>query len=159
MVELFGLEWHETEIGKFFLEFLEEPSTIFYGLFKKLRENNLATSFYHMSGGAFDGKLARPLAKHEFFAKLENLFPADWREYAIAGKRFTPAETAYAKWPMGNEGFVTTSTPKEAINCINPFGLEGRTVGYLEFARDGRTGVELEGIKSSNGENVYYSGR
>src|SRR3989344_767475 len=154
MVELFGLEWHETEIGKFFLEFLEEPSTIFYGLFKKLKENNLATSFYHMSGGAFDGKLARPLAKHELFAKLENLFPADWREYAIAGKRFTSAETAYAKWSMGNEGFVTTSTPKEAINCINLFGLEGRTVGYLESARDGRTGVELEGIKSSNGENV-----
>lgn len=159
MPELFGLDWHETEAGKIFLEFLEEPSTIFYGLFKKLKEDNLATSFYHMSGGAFDGKLARPLAKHNIFVKIVDLFPADWREYTIAGKQFTRAEVAYAKWPMGNEGFVTTSMPEKTVNFINNFGLEGKMIGQLESAQNGRTGVELSSIKSSDGTNVYYSGK
>lgn len=159
MIEMLGLEWHKTKEGKIFLEFLEEPSTIFYGLFRELWEKNLATSFYHMSGGSFDGKLAKPLAKHGLFAKIENLFPADWREYTIAGKRFTPAEAAYAKWPMGNEGAVTTFSPEQTLDFIRYYGLECRIVGQLETAKNGRTGVELAGIKSSYGRNVYYSGK
>ncbi len=159
MIELFGEEWHETKYGRQFLEFLEEPSTVFYNVFKCLRGKNLATSFYHMSGGAFDGKLARPLAKNNLFVSIKNLFPADWREYAIAGRRLTPAEIAYAKWPMGNEGFVTAPAPEKAIYFIRESGLECKIVGQLEQAKDGRTGVELAGIKSSNGGNVYYPGK
>ena len=159
MIELLGQDWHETEAGKIFMEFLGEPSTVFYGLFGGLRRMGFTTSSYHMSGGAFEGKLAKPLAKHDLFVKIENLFPADWREYTIAGRRFTQAEVAYAKWPMGNEGFVTTSNPGQTMNIINSSNLESRIVGQLETAKCGRTGVELVGIRASNGENVYYSGR
>ncbi|MFH1325312.1 MAG: hypothetical protein ABIH49_00895 [archaeon] len=158
MIEWLGLEWHTTDTGREFLEFLQEPSTMFYLLFRKLRENNLATSFYHMSGGAFNGKLARPLAKYGIFARLENLFPADWRENIFVERGHILPEIARAKWPMGNEGFVTTQFPERTLDYIKNYGLEGRIVGQLEIAKDGRTGVELVGIKSSDGTDIYYPG-
>jgi phosphoribosylaminoimidazole (AIR) synthetase len=161
MVELFGPNWHETSEGKVFMRFLGEPSTIFYGLFSQLRQSGLATSFYHMSGGAFDGKLARPLAKDDLFVRVANLFPADWRESTIVGARCTPAEVAYAKWPMGNEGFVTTNRPNDTMEVIasRKYGLEARIVGRIETAIDGRTGVELAEVNASNGKPVYFSGK
>ena len=161
MVEMLGTGWHLTEIGKLFMNFLAEPSTIFYELFTDLRKEDLGTSFYHMSGGAYKGKLAAPLAKEGLFVKIENLFPTDFRELAIVGKRFNSAEIAYAKFPMGTEGFVTTSKPDDTLRHIRNYGyhLEGRVVGKLQKAENGRTGVELAGIKSSDGNNVYYSGK
>jgi phosphoribosylaminoimidazole (AIR) synthetase len=159
MVEMMGFDWHLTEDGQRFLEFLGEPSTVFYGLFTDLRKAALATSFYHMSGGAFNGKLAKPLAKHNLFVEVRGLFPADWREYTLAGKRFTSAEVAYGKWPMGNEGFVTSKAPGNAMAFIRRNGLECNVVGTLQTARGRRTGVELAEIIGSDGKSVYYSGR
>jgi len=114
-----------------------------------------------MSGGAFDGKLARPLAKDDLFVRVANLFPADWRESTIVGARCTPAEVAYAKWPMGNEGFVTTNRPNDTMEVIasRKYGLEARIVGRIETAIDGRTGVELAEVNASNGKPVYFSGK
>ena len=157
MVELFGEDWHGTDIGKIFLEYLAAPSTVLYPAFRGLIDSGLATSVYHMSGGAFNGKLARPLAEHGLFVRLENLFKPDWRELALAGASFTSAEVAYAKWPMGNDGFVTTGYLDEAMNTIRErYSLRARAVGRLEEATDGRTGVELVAV---NGEEVYYSGK
>lgn len=158
MQELFGLEWHTTPEGRMFMPFLSAPSTVFYGAFSKLINNGLASSIYHMSGGAFKGKLAKPLANHGLYAEIHGLFPADWRELALAGARLTPAEIAYAKWPMGNEGFAATSRPDDAIALLREHGLQGRIVGQLQ-ALNGMTGIRLMGIKSSSNEPVYYSGR
>jgi phosphoribosylaminoimidazole (AIR) synthetase len=163
MIKLFGERYHETEIGKIFLEYLAAPSIVLYPHFKHLIDNNLATSVYHMSGGAYKSKLAKPLAKHGLFVCIEDLFAPDWRELALAGANFTSAEAAYEKWPMGNDGFVTTRNPKEVISYLENHGLKGRMVGQLKVSYDvtnnvatKRTGVELTAF---NGQKVYYSGR
>lgn len=156
VVKLFGREYHKTAEGKLFLEYLAEPSTLLYPLFKELVDNGLATSCYHMSGGAYNGKLARPLAKHSLFASIDELFEPDWRELALSGANFTSAETAYAKWPMGNDGFITTNDPERAMAEIRNYGLEAKVVGKIRSAKDGKTGVELTAY---NGEKVYFSGR
>jgi len=155
MVHLFGERWHETPEGKLFLEFLAEPSTILYPVFTELIQRNLATSVYHMSGGAFKGKLARPIAKHGLYVNMKDLFLPDYRELALAGAGFTSAEVAYSKWPMGNDGFVTTKDPERTIRDIRKMGLEARVVGQLEMTD--KTGVRLE--VPTTGEFVEYSGR
>lgn len=159
MIKQFGDNWHQTPEGRMFLEFLAEPSTVFYPVFNALIEQGCATSVYHMSGGAYNGKLAKPLARHGLYATLEGLFDADWRELALGGFSFTSAEAAYAKWPMGNEGFITTSDPEKAMRIIATYGLEARQVGSVEKTADGKTGIELVGIKGSGGKNVYFSGQ
>jgi phosphoribosylaminoimidazole (AIR) synthetase len=155
MINLFGENYHNTEIGKIFLEYLSAPSIIFYPHFRDLINRNLATSVYHMSGGAYNGKLARPLAKQGLFVKIENLFQPDWRELALGGAMFTSAQVAYAKWPMGNDGFVTTQHPDEVLSYLSGKGLDGRVVGRLEKNAEGKTGVELTAF---NGEKIYYPG-
>ncbi len=161
MVKVFGENWHQTTVGKLFLEYLATPSTIMYPLFRDLIEGDLATSVYHLSGGSYNGKLARPLAKHNLFAAIdgESLFQPDWRELAISGFTFTRPEDAYQKWPMGTDGFITTSKPERAIQFINQYGLEARKVSTLEKAKGGKTGVELIGIKDSKGQDIYYTGK
>jgi len=149
MRRMFGENWHETEIGKKFLEFLAEPSTVLYPVFQELISSGLATSVYHMSGGAYDGKFARPLAKHGLMAKLDNLFAPDWRELALC--TLTPARAAYGKYPMGNEGFVTTTKPDDAIAAIKARGLDAQLAGRIEEG----TGVELV---AWNREKVYFDG-
>jgi len=153
MVKVFGNEWHKTDIGKIFMEYLAEPSTIFYPVFRELVDNNLASSVYHMSGGAYNGKLARPIAQHGLFAHMENLFEPDWREVTLAAYSLS-AKEAYAKFPMGNEGFITTDYPSKAIQVINKFGLEARVVAELK--KTDRTGVEF---KAFNGQDIYFSGK
>src|SRR3989344_5878549 len=74
MIDRFGLEWHTTPEGKDYIEYLGEPSIVLYPVFRELLDRGLATSFYHMSGGSYEGKLARPLAEEGLFARLEGLF-------------------------------------------------------------------------------------
>lgn len=154
--KILGEDYHKTKIGKLFLKYLARPSEVLYPIFKDLVDNNLVTSVYHMSGGAFNGKLARPLAKHNLFVSIDDLLPPDWRELTLAGASFTSAEKAYSSWPMGNDGFITTNNPEEAIEMIQRYGLKAKVVGTLKKAVKGKTGVEL---KAYNGEKVYYSGR
>src|SRR3989344_2741806 len=156
MVQLFGKKYQHTQMGKLFLEYLATPSTILYAVFKPLIDQGLATNVYHMSGGAYNGKLAKPLAQHNLFVRLENLFPPDWRELTLAGANFSSAEEAHAKWPMGNEGFVSTQNPREAIRLIEDMDLQARVVGILQEAVDGKTGVELEPRPR---KVVYFSGK
>ena len=156
MVARFGADYHKTEEGKLFLEFLTQPSTILYPIFKELIDKGLATSVYHMSGGAYNGKLAKPLAEEGLFVKIEDLFEPDWRELALAGFSLTSAEDAYAQWPMGNDGFISTKNPDAAIKLLEERGYQARKVGVLEKASDGKTGVELT---ACNREKVYFSGK
>jgi len=168
MVEFFGKEWHKTPEGEIFMQYLMQPSTVFYPVFKELVDSGLANAVYHMSGGAYDGKLARPLAKQGLLGVLNDLFMPDWRELAIAGLGLNPAEYAYAKWPMGNEGFVSVIPDHigEAESIIRKHGLKVRKAGYVEKAKKYvdpadnktklRTGLELT---ACNGEKVYFSGQ
>lgn len=153
MINLYGENWHETEEGKIFLEYLARPSIVLYPVFKELIDNGAATSVYHMSGGAYNGKLARPLAKHGLFAEISNLFKPDYRELALMGASGASMQTAYAKWPMGNDGFISTKEPEKAIPIIQKHGLDARFVGEIKKCE--RTGVELTAL---NGEKVYYKG-
>jgi phosphoribosylaminoimidazole (AIR) synthetase len=156
MVARFGPDYHQTKEGKQFLEFLTRPSTILYSIFKELIDEGLATSVYHMSGGAYNGKLAKPLAEEGLFAKIENLFEPDWRELALAGFSLTSTEDAYAQWPMGNDGFISTKNPDAAIKLLEERGYQAKVVGTLEKAVGQQTGVELT---ACNGEEIYFSGR
>ncbi len=153
MARTFGEDWHNLDECKPFLEFLSTPSTIFYPLFAELLFSKVASGVFHMSGGAYNGKLAKPFAELGLFASLDSLFPADPRELAIAGFGLMPAEVCYAKWPMGNEGFVTTSSPDKAESIIKKYKLESRVVGQLNVAE--RAGVE---IRVPSGQRVYFDG-
>jgi hypothetical protein len=93
------------------------------------------------------------------FVNIHKLFPPDWRETAIAGYSFTPAEVAYAQCPMGNDGFITTKNVPDAIHSIENHNLKAQVVGTLEKATAKLSGVILQGIKDSKGGNVYFSGR
>ena len=160
MVALFGENWHKTEIGKIFMQYLGQPSTILYPVFNDLIGKGLATSVYHMSGGAFRGKLAKPLARHNLFVKINDLFRPDWRESTLIGHSLMPAEVAYASFPMGNDGFITTAEPEQAIELIErKYGMLARVVGQLEHNHRGWSGARLIGIKGSGGDDVYFSGR
>ncbi len=156
MIEFFGEDWHKTRVGKIFLDYLAQPSTVLFPVFNELLEQHLATSFYHMSGGAYNGKLARPIAKHDLFVKIDNLFEPDWRELFFVGVSSTTPEVAYSKWPMGNDGFITTSSPDQAIKVIQKHDLEARVVGKLERATNDKSGVEL---RAFNGTSVYFPGK
>jgi len=156
MIKLFGEDYHNSEIGNTFLQYLAAPSIVFYPHFKYMLDHNLATSVYHMSGGAYNGKLARPFAKHGLYVSINNLFSPDWRELALSGASFTTARNAYSKWPMGNDAFVTTNNYEATISYLEGQGLKGRVVGLLEKAVNDKTGVELTAF---NGERIYYSGR
>jgi phosphoribosylaminoimidazole (AIR) synthetase len=154
MIKLFGEEWHKTKEGKIFLDYLAQPSVVLYPVFRELLDTGAATSVFHMSGGAYDGKLARPIAKYGLFAEITDLFRPDYRELALMGASETTMETAYAKCPMGNDGFISTGSPKTAIPIIQKHGLEAKVAGIIK--KCDRTGVELTAI---NGKKVYYSGK
>ena len=156
MVEHFGENWHKNPNAKEYAEFLSTPSSILYPLFREAMNQGLATSVYHMSGGAFKGKLAAPLAKHGLFCRVENSFEPHKIDLELQKLQQAPNEVAYAKWPMGTDGFITTNDVNSAIKLIESYGFEARKVSVLE--KTNKTGVELEGIKDSNGNNLYYSG-
>jgi hypothetical protein len=158
MTEMLGKKWHLTPQGHEFLDFLTRPSTVLYPVFGALLEHGDATSFYHMSGGAYNGKLAQPLAEHGLYVAIKGIFPPDWREQKMAEFASMSNEAAYAQWPMGNDGVVTTKIPDAALNRITAMGLNCMVVGQLE-QRSEKTGVTLVGIKGSDGEDVYFSGK
>ena len=147
-------EWHETPEGQHFLAYLAEPSTVFYPVFNELLEKGLVSAVFHMSGGAYESKLARPLARQGLFAKLEFLFPPDLREVALMNVLGKRTRDAYAQWPMGTEGFITTKDSEKAIKVLQSYGLEAKKVGVVEKATD-RKGVVFQAF---NGEEVYFSG-
>ncbi len=157
MIQLFGEDWHQTREGRLFLEYLATPSTVLYDVFQDLIKTDLATGVFHMSGGAYEGKLAKPLSRLGLRASLDNLFLPDWRELTLAGACFSSAADAYRKWPMGNDGFVTTQKPDKALEIIDAHGLEGRVVGYISTMKPADTGVGL--IVPTTREQVTFTGK
>ncbi|MBR9704244.1 hypothetical protein GOV12_02440 [Candidatus Pacearchaeota archaeon] len=158
MVRLFGEEWHKTSEGKMFLEYLATPSTILAPVFDELLSKGIATSVFHMSGGAYDGKLARPLAEHGLFVKLENLFETDWRELAIAGQTLMTPEDCYSTCSMTTDGFALVLDSKRIREVVERHGLECRNMAMTERRADGKTGVEIE-VLGNPKRIVYFSGK
>lgn len=156
MVSIGGNYWHEKRELKPFLEYLSSPSYCYYPfVMDDLLPRNLVSAFFHNSGGAFNGKLASPLAKYGLFVELENLFNPPWQELALCGMLLNNAEKSYAKYPMGNEAFIATSDPDTVIERASRNKIYARVVGQLQTAVEGRTGVQLTAF---NGEPVYFSG-
>lgn len=147
-------DWHKTTRGKYYLEYLAEPSTFFYPVFKALIAQGLVSAVTHMSGGAYEGKLAKLMAENDLFVRVEGLFDPDPREVALLRALEKKTQDAYAQWPMGTEGFVTSPVPDAAIQAIKRFGLEAKMVGRLEEAKE-QKGVSL---RAYNGEEVCFSG-
>jgi phosphoribosylaminoimidazole (AIR) synthetase len=158
MTKAFGREWHTTEEGNLFMPFLKEPSTVLYPLFRDMIDKGYATSVFHPSGGAYDGKLARPLAKEGLYVELKHMFSPDWRDIAMVGMGFSSAKDVYTKRPMGTDGFASVhgDNVNFALDSIREKGLEGRIVGRLEKAQGYRTGVSM---KAANGESLYFQGK
>ena len=126
LIEKYGLDWHlnqEFKERREILEYLTTPATIFYPLFTYLLKQEIATAVFHLSGGAYNGKLARPLAKHSLIAVIESLFPLSKEELFFLNQDFSEQniKNAFAKWPMGAEGFFSTHELESALEQINRF--------------------------------------
>lgn len=145
-------DWHLNPEAKDCLRFLAAPSTIFYPLFNEVLQDGSATAVYHMSGGAFDGKLAKPLAENGLHATLDNLFTADPCLTRFAEKGGIGAKDAYKMWHMGTEALVSTKNPRAVIAAAKERGYDARIVGQIS-ASDGRAGATLTAF---NGERVEY---
>lgn len=152
MMEIGGKNWHEQSEYKKHLEYLSAPSTIFYPIMKKLFDEKLITSFYHMSGGAFNGKLAKPLAKHQLFAQITNLFEPSSIEQELCFNSNSTLQDAYETSHMGNEAFITTKNATKVIENLTQIGYKAREVAKLQ---SGNTGVL---IKTQNGEEIRFTG-
>jgi phosphoribosylaminoimidazole (AIR) synthetase len=148
-------DWSTSDEGKDMLEYLTAPCVILYPLFMDLIDEGYATSVFHMSGGAYESKLAAPLAKQGLFAKIESLFEPDPREIRLIEASDGNLTDAYSSYPMGNDGFITVSQANKdaALAMIESYGLEGKIVGQLE-AKDS-LGVELTAF---DGSTVYFDG-
>lgn len=157
IAEWLGENWHERDGGKYFGEFLTKPSILFYPIFSGLISSGLASSVYHMSGGAFRDKLAKPIAKHGLYVEIgvaegsPQLFKPDPREATFVS-HFN-ISNAYAKFAVGNEGFVSTSKPEEVIEFLRNRNHEARVVGKLE-RKEWVKGVKL---RAFNGDIVDFS--
>ncbi len=157
--EMYGSDWHKHPEAKYLIEYLSSPSTILYPLFMDLIQNELATAVYHMSGGALNGKLAKPLLKHGLHASIDNLFPLSYAQEKIIEFSKTPLKNSFAIWPNNNEAYVTASAANAdlAMAIIRDFGLNFIDAGRIEKAENG-IGVTLNKILDSAGAPITYTG-
>ncbi len=156
MVEWLGENWHETLCGKAFGEFLTIPSLIFYPVFAELISKNIATSCFHMSGGTYRDKLAKILKRNGLYVEIgihpnsPDLYKPDPRETAFCS-HFSTVD-AYSKFAIGNEAFITTHRPKDALKCLKKEGFEAKIVSVLQEKND-VSGLKL---KAFNGEIISF---
>ena len=80
----------------------------------------------------------------------------------ICDKYFKIHKDIYDWFEIQFDCFGRTSSEANksiTIQIFNKYGMEARKVGIVEYAPRGGAGVELEGIKSSNGTDVYFPGK
>ncbi|MBI2044097.1 hypothetical protein HYT24_01915 [Candidatus Pacearchaeota archaeon] len=155
MEKVFGPMWHNVAEAAPYVDYLTRPSNIMFPLFDELIDNGLATSVTHLSGGSYNGKLAKPLGRHGLYAELKGLFEPDPAEKFFIENSGSSVADMYQKWPMGTDAFITTRDLRTALEVIAKHGREGKNVGMTQRRGDGRTGVELT---TYNGEKVSFSG-
>ena len=119
MVKHFGEDWHLDKKCAHLTDYLTRPSIVLYPYIRELLDQGLITNFYHLSGGSFDGKLAKPLAKEGLFADLHSnfLYEPGEEEQELVELAGLSMDDAYAQWNMGIDGFVT-ATSKNQLNVI-----------------------------------------
>lgn len=141
-------DWHNYELeGKTMGEWAGTPSTIFYKAAKKLFDKELITGFFHMSGGAYKGKLAEPLAKLGLSTTIMAQFEPSPAMKALVEHMNLSVETAYEIWNMGTEAYVTTQDTSEVSRILNKCEMESRIAstplrqgkGLMIKAYDGTT--------------------
>ncbi len=144
MERLYGKEWHTTPFGRVMLEYLARPSTVFYPLVHGLWQGGLITAFYHMSGGALEGKLARPLAKEGLSVRMRkgDLLEPHPLEYFFVGQHDDVADV-YRKLPLGSDAFVATRDPDRVIGEAFKQGFRAKRIGQLEQVDKRMAGVYL----------------
>lgn len=165
MAKVFGENWHKREECMAFLDYLCEPSTVLYPFFAHVLDKGLANGVYHLSGGAYDGKLARPLAKLGLFVRLTDIFAPNKCDMFFVDRRLASSNyaannistealtSAFAKYSMGTDGFVATNNHHGVVESARKCGLDAKVVGRLE--RSDRTGVEIQFAQ----KKIYFSGR
>lgn len=146
--------WHHNPLAQTWLEFLSAPSTIFYPFFNQVLEEGSASAVYHMSGGAFNGKLAKPLAQQGLHAELDNLFRPDWRMLPFISKGGISSQAAYEMWHMGTEALVSTNDPQRIIEAAKTHGYEARAVGHITQS-EGKGGARLTAFNNETVEYLY----
>jgi len=151
--DAFGEDWYLTPEGREILEFATTPSDIFYPLFKEVLDEGVATSVFHLSGGAYNEKLARPLTKEGLHVKLDNLWPVSDIVRKVIEISGMPPSSFYNKWVMSNPGFISTDYPATVSDVARKHGYVMRVVGRLE--KSDKPGVSL---KAYTGEDIYFDG-
>jgi len=159
LVEWFGEDWERTEGGRYFGDFVTKPSILFYPMFTDLISQGLATSVFHLSGGAWDDKVSAPIARQELYAEIgiaegsPRLFSPDPREAAFASQ--FNLRNAHRKFALGNEGAVTTKQPEKVIPYFQSRGYEAKAAAILENRLD----IKGLKIRAFNGDIVDFSSK
>ncbi|MFH1275589.1 MAG: AIR synthase related protein [Candidatus Woesearchaeota archaeon] len=154
-MDALGNDWHTKPENQAMLRYLTTHSTVFYPVFSKFVDQGLATGLFHLSGGSYDGKLARPLRRQGLAVELTDLPHPCEQEIELVMRSGKSMEDAYGQWNMRVEGFVATPEPARVFELLRQEGLEGKVVGKLEPQSGDRTGVRLTAF---NGEKVHFDG-
>lgn len=162
MVRKFGHRYRGKQGARQLLEHLSTPSIVFYGALKELVDEGKITGFYHMSGGAYEEKLAEPLAKHGLYVEFNKddghrLFEPSWQELSLVGMTETSPRDSYGKFPMGNEGFAMAKEEKakNVIAHLKKKGLDAQVASIVE-KKQKATGVM---IHTPAGNSFYFNGK
>lgn len=153
-----GLDWHEknNDFVKQVLNYASSPSKVLYPMYSEMFKKGFGNAFYHMSGGTFNGKLAKPLAKYGLHANIEKLPEIPTIIRNIINLSNIPHEKFYDKWPMIIQGFVaTTNNENEVIKTAEKYGFKANVVTVLNKDIE-KPGVDLVTYK---GERLYFNGK
>lgn len=147
-------DWHKTQVGAEMLAYLAAPSDQFYPAFKELLDTGAASDVMHLSGGAFEGKLAKWIARHGFISHIEALFEPHWVDLMLIGAAGMTPRQAYQQFTMGNPGFVTTDDPEKAKLTLQKHGFEAMNVAQLHRAKR-QAGITFKGYDGNEIRFLY----
>jgi phosphoribosylaminoimidazole (AIR) synthetase len=160
---MYGKEWHNALVdGMKVGDFAGAPSVVYYPVFRDMLLSGQITGFYHMSGGSHNKKFAKPFAKLGLYADLDGIHvphPLMIKLFEhLESKEGMTLEDAFDIFPMGNDCYITTNSPKQMISRLyTKWGLVAKQVGVVQSAdAAGKTGINLT---SWRGAPVYYNGK
>jgi len=149
-------QWYMTQKGQHFLEYLRQPSLVFYPIVSPLLEQGIATAFYHNSGGAYNGKLGKPIAKLGLHVNISDMFEPDSRELKLKDGIGMSVRDAYSQWPMGNDGFIAVTEEGKVHDHLRKMNVQSRTVGEFRKASESeKPGIVVE---TYNGQEEFFDG-
>jgi len=147
---MYGDSWHEKEfLGETLGSIVSDPSEIFYSLWREAREHKLASSFYHMSGGSHNEKLAKPLAAAGLSVELSPLETHPLM-LQIMEHMGISMRSGFGKFTMGTQAYFTTKKPAQLIRFMEAQDLEAAVVGTLK--KDSVGGVQIKAY----GETISF---